>query len=203
MSSTWKKLLIPVAAIWIGFLAAFLLALVIVLEPQERAKVQLAHQLAEKEHAILRASQAVSVRTQTQLEQNIGMLEDTLNDFVMNLTGSARQAFEISRLAKGMNIDSFSLINTDKEGFLPVAGCSEILAKPFHLSFTASFNGFAGFLNALEKYRPAVFIDTFRITYVPGDASNKQVDMKLLALVSKQAGKRKRHSASAKQKVEP
>lgn len=198
MISIEKKRFKPIAAVWVGSLAVLVAAFLIFLMPQERAKAQLARQLDEKKQAIDRARETVSEKNRTKLEKEIQALQAVMDDFIMNQTSSANLAFEISRISKNLKIDAFSLTNTDREGFAQVAGSSDILAKPVNLSFNTTFNTFASFLNALERCRPAIFADTFRITNVPSATGGRQVDMKLLVLVSDHAKKRNRTVGAAK-----
>lgn len=198
MIVTENKRIKPILTVWVGALAVLVAAFLIFLMPQEKAKAQLARQLNEKEEAIARARETVSEKTHEKLENEIQGLEDTMDDFIMNQTSSANLAFEISRISKNLKINAFSLTNTDREGFAQVAGSSDILAKPVNLSFSTSFNTFAAFLNALERCRPAIFADTFRITNVPSGTGGRQVDMKLLVLVSDHANKGNSTLGSAK-----
>jgi len=183
MISIGKKRLKPVVALWIGFLAVLFLAFLLVVMPQERAKGRIARQLDEKRRATIDARGAASVKIRTRLEQEIETLQRMVGDFVTDHTGATNLAFEVSRISKDMKLNAFSLTNTAKEGFAEVSGCTEILAKPVNVSFSTKFNTFAAFLNTLERHRPAIFTDTFRIVRVPGDAKNHQVDMKLFVLV--------------------
>lgn len=201
MISTEKKRFKPVAAVWLGSLAVLVVAFLIFLMPQEKAKAQIARQLNEKKQAIERARETASEKNRMLLEQEIQSLQSVADDFVMNHTSSANLAFEISRISKKLKINAFNLTNVDREGFAKVSGSSEILAKPVNLSFSTNFNTFATFLNALERCRPAIFADTFRITDAPGGAGEHQVDMKLLVLVSDHAKKRNRTVGSAKLSV--
>jgi hypothetical protein len=202
MTSTEKKRLKPVAAVWIGFLAVLLLAFLLVVIPQERAKGRIARQLAEKRRAIISAREAASVKTRTLLEQEIETLQSMVGDFVMDHTSATNLAFEVSRMSKDMKLNEFSLTNTAKEGFAEVSGCSEILAKPVNLSFSTNFNTFAAFLNTLERYRPAIFADTFRIVRIPGNAREHQVDMKLFVLVPNYANEQNSTIRPAELEVE-
>ncbi len=193
-----KKRFKPVLAIWLSSLAVLIVGFIIFLWPQESAKVRISRQLDEKKQAIVEARQAASEKSRIQLEEDIASLQSVVNDFVMSQTSSANLAFDISRISKNLKIGAFSLTNTDREAFAQVAGSDDILAKPVNLSFTTSFNTFASFLNALERCRPAIFADTFRITDAPGDAGGQQVDMKLLVLVSDHAKKGKKTTGSEK-----
>lgn len=187
MISTGKKRLKPVVAVWIGLSAVLLSAFLLFVLPQERAKAQITRQLAEKKQAIIRAREAANVKTRTRLEREIETLQGMVGDFLTDHTSATNLAFEVSRISKDMKLNAFSLTNTDREGFVKVSGSSEILAKPVNLSFNTSFNTFAAFLNALERYRPTIFADTFRIVRVPGEAGGHQVNMKLFVLVSDHA----------------
>ena len=193
-----KKYLKPIVIVWVVFLAVLLLVFLLVVMPQERAKAQIARQLDRVKKEIILARDTANADTRTRLEQEIKALESTAGDFVMDYTTAANLAFEVSRMSKDMGLDAFNLTNTDKEGFVKVSNNSEILAKPINLSFNTRFNTFAFFLNALERYRPVIFADTFRIIRVPGETGGHQVNMKLYVLVSDRANEANSNMSSAK-----
>ena len=203
MVSTLKERFKAVVVIWASCLVVFLLAFVLLLVPQEKAKSQLANQLAKLRNEAALARQASSEHTRSRLEQEIAALENTLTQYVVDLDSAAYLPFEISEISKNMDIKSLNLANTDREGFLAIDGCRRVSAKPLHLTFNSSFNDFAGFINALERYRPAIFADTFSIARAPGDTHYHQVDMKLLALVPDSRAGRKRTSEQANPENQP
>lgn len=198
MIVTEEKRLKPVLVVWLGALAVLIVAFLLFLLPQERAKARLERELNEKKDAIAQAREAASEKGRARLQEELESLQNTMDDFVMNHTSSANLAFAISRISKKLEIDAFSLTNTDREGYAQVADSSDILAKPVNLSFNTSFNTFAAFLNELERCRPAIFADTFRITSATGSTGGRQVDMKLLVLVSDHAKKGNSTIGSAK-----
>lgn len=205
MALNSKKWFKSAAAAWVCCLTVFLSAYLVFLMPQERAKAQLAGRLAQRRSEAALARQNASEHAKDGLEREVAALQGALDQFVMDPSQAAYLPFEISQIGRNMDIGSLSLTNTDREGFLEIDGCNRISAKPLHLSFTASFNRFAGFLNAIERCRPAIFLDTFSIACSPREAAGHQVDMKLLVLVPDRKAKQKRPgaSASADREMEP
>jgi len=187
MNLGYRKYLKVVAFIWVGCFAGFVLVYFLVLMPQEKFKAQTERQLAETKRISSEAKRAAREETRKDLDEQIKNFEKRLEDFVINPANAANLTFDISQISSDTNVDSFSITATGSEGLTRIANCDYICEKYIYVSFTASFEKFATFLNLLERYRPVIFVDTFSIIRSNEDVSGHQVNMRLAVLVRRDA----------------
>ena len=171
------------AACFIGFLLFYLL----VLAPQEKLRAQTERQFTETKSIADAARAAAQEENKIKLEEQVKSLEKRLRDFVTGQEDTANLTFDISQISSGIELNSFNITATGSEGIIEIENCDYIFAKRISVDFNGSFNQFAAFLNALERCRPVIFIDTFGITRSQGGALGHEVDMILAVLVGKNA----------------
>lgn len=187
MKVTYGKYILTVALLWIGCFIVFLLAYLFVLAPQERLKAQTEEQLAEKKNLSRFAQKAAQEQTRFELNEQIDNLDSRLKDFVIQLGDAYNLTFDIDRISNNIKVDSFSQTTTASESILPIQGCEYVSKKYIYISFNASFNKFAVFLNALERRQPVIFVETFAITRSRDNSAGHKVDMKLAVLIGREA----------------
>ena len=182
---TYRKHFTTVGLIWAGCLILFVFAYIIVLAPQRKSKKQVRRQLAETQRMYDSAINATKEETKIRLKEEIENLHAKLKDFVIELEESANLTFDISQLANEKKVDSFSI--KDQESYRGSAGAElEHLRENYiNISFAGGFNQFAAFLNALERHRPVVFVNNFRIIRSRQEDKGNKVDIKLAVLVRK------------------
>ena len=93
--------------------------------------------------------------------------------------------FDISQIANEKKIASFSIKTKDDRRGPAIPKYTYISENHIDVSFTAGFNQFAAFLNALERHRPVIFIDRFEITRSEQDSSGHEASMRLSVFVRK------------------
>jgi Tfp pilus assembly protein PilO len=182
MKPAYKKYITAVALVWIGCFVLFLFFYAIVMAPQKSHKNQLDKQLAEKKQIHESAMKAAQEETKIQIKEQMKEYHNRSNDFVAEQGDLANLSFDISQLSKENRLASFSIKTADIQ---EIAGCNFIAQNQILISFTAGFNQFAAFLNALERHRPVVFVDKFTITRSEQDVSASQVSMELSVFVRK------------------
>lgn len=188
MKSICKKYFKTVALIWAGCFVLFFFVYMYVLAPQNKTKKQVERQLAEKKQMYESAVKAAQEKTKTQLREQIEQLRNKLKGFVVDFEDSANLTLDISQIAGERKVASFSIKggkgkNNRRGSEIP--GCKHIFENYINISFAAGFNQFAALLNALERHRPVVFVDKFKITRsVQGD-SGHPVGMDLAVFVRK------------------
>jgi len=196
MKETRRKQVKIMGLVWAGCLVVCLLAYMVVISPKLKANRDTAGQLSEKKHLYETAVQASEEKTQAQLKEQIEALQGKMGDFVTDFEASADLTLDISRLAAEKNVSSFSIRGKtrldSKESEIP--GCKQICENRIEISFLSNFTGFATFLNALERHRPVVFIDQFKITRADDGSSAHKVDMELAAFFKKQKADTNRQS---------
>ena len=182
---TYRKHFTTVGLIWAGCLILFVFAYIIVFAPQRKSKKQVQNQLAETQRMYDSAINATKEETKIRLKEEIENLQAKLKDFVIEFEESANLTFDISQLANEKKVDSFSIKDQENRRGFAGAELEHLRENHINISFEGGFNQFAAFLNALERHRPVVFVDNFRITRSRQEDKGNKVDMKLAVLVRK------------------
>jgi hypothetical protein len=181
-----------------------LVAYVIVLRPQNNGKKRLKSTLAEQKQQHVSAQRATQEQARIQLDKEIERLRNRVKDFVVDLDESTDLTFDISQIASRKNLASLSVTTrakkrADKRGSAAKtkSGDSRIRENHIDIRFTAGFYQFATFVNALERHRPVLFVDKFKITRSTQDDSVYQVTLDVAALVTKMQGDETAGTSSA------
>ena len=183
--NTYRKYLITAASIWAACSVLFLLVYVFVIRAQKDTRQRIENRLAEKKQLHESALQVSQNETKIQLNEQIARLRDKLNDFVIDYEDSANLTFDISNIANEKNVASLSIKGNDKTRITEIPNCDYIGESHIDIDFTAGFNQFATFLNALERNRPVLFVDEFTITNSRQDESGYRVNLKVAVYVKK------------------
>ncbi|UCF43545.1 MAG: type 4a pilus biogenesis protein PilO [Planctomycetota bacterium] len=185
MGLIYNRYFKTVGAVWGGCLVVLVLAYVLMIGPQRKLRHQTEKELEEKKqmyHAVIKAAQA---ENRVKLNEQIEQLRNKVNDFVTDFEDSANLTFDISQIASDQQVDSFRIKSKEKRGHSAGPESEYIRENHLAVSFTAGFNQFATFLNALERHQPVVFVDRFTITRSKQDRSSHKVSMDLAFFVRK------------------
>jgi Tfp pilus assembly protein PilO len=195
MKSIHKKYFTTIGLIWSACLIVFFFVYMLVLVPQSQAEKDVARRLAEQKDAYHAGLEAAKEETQARLRGQVSDLRDRLKDFVIDFGDSANLTFDISRTANSQEIGSFSIKSRDTRESSNTADSGSIRAQHLDVSFTAGFHQFAAFVNALERHRPVLLVDTFAITRseqleadAQGPLRGHQAKLNLAVLVKNQPG---------------
>ena len=182
MKSDIKKRCTTVGLIWIASLIVFGFVYMLFLEPQRQRRRDMSARLSECKKAYAAALVAAQEQTQARLAKQVGALESRLDDFVVDFDDSANLTFDISATALKHNIESFSITSLKEGGGSADTGFKDVAISRFNVSFTAEFNQFAAFLNALERHRPTIIVEGFTIARsgVPGRGHGAKLDLAVL-----------------------
>ena len=186
MKLIYRKYFAKAALFWAGCFVLLLFVYMLVLAPQQKSKAQIENRLAQKKQTYDLAQKATLPQTGIQLNKEIEKLQNNLEKFVIDFKDSANLTFDISRIASEKKVASFSIKNKNNQPGSAISDCENICENYIDVSFTSSFNQFAAFLNDLERHRPVVFVDKFKITRSQQDNSGHQVKMNLVVFVRKQ-----------------
>lgn len=175
-----------VGVVWGGCFVVLVLAYVLVFGPQKKLRRQADMELEEKQqmyHAVIKTAQE---ENRVKLNKQIEELRNKLNCFVTEFEDAANLTFDISQIASDKEVESFRIKSKEKRRHSAAAVESEYIDEN-HLavSFTAGFNQFATFLNALERHQPVVFVDRFTITRSKTEDSAHKVSMDLAFFMKK------------------
>jgi Tfp pilus assembly protein PilO len=181
----YRKHLTTFALVWSGCFVLLFLIYMLMLAPQQRSKRQSDKELAEKRQVYETAVKAAQERTKRKLNEQIERLQYSLKEFAIDSKDSANLIFDIRQIATDKEVGSFEIEPKDTRGVLRKSDLKHISESQIDISFTAGFNQFAALLNALERYRPVVFVDKFKITRSKDVESGHKVDMGLAVFVRK------------------
>lgn len=182
---TYKKYLTNTAAAWAVCLVLFLLVYMLVLRPQSITKKRLYQKLVEKKEACEVAQAAAQKSTQDQLHEQIRQLQERLGDFVIGFEDSANLTFDIGQIASEKKVGSFSVKSKDRRTSMPMADSKLIAENHMDVSFIGGFQQFATFVNSLERHRPVLFVNEFRITRSTKGGSDYEAMLDVAAFVKK------------------
>ncbi len=181
----YRKYFTIVAIIWAVCLIPFALIYMIALAPQQKSKKQVENQLVETKQMYNSAIEAGKEETKTRLNEELENLRNKLKDFTADFEDSANLTFDISQIANEKKVGSFSIkIQDDNKGPAGI-DLKHLQENQININFEGDFNQFATFLNALERHRPVVFVDNFKITRSPQENSGHKVNMRLAVFVLK------------------
>jgi hypothetical protein len=187
MKSIYRKYFRIGILFWAVCFIILLLSYLLVLSPQENIRRITERKLADTKSLAQSAREAAEEKNKKLLIEQISNLSDRLKGFVIEQENAANLTFDIGRISSDIKLNSFSSNFTGGEGTIKTDNYKHIIARQISVNFNSSFNKFAYFLNALERSRPVVFIDTFSITRSAESDSGHKVEMKLAVLVGKDA----------------
>jgi len=156
-----------------------------VLAPQAKTKKIIKKQLMEKKLLFERAQEITQKETRLKLDEQIDDLRDELRNYVIDFDDTADVTFDISQIANEKKVNSFNIKSRNRGGNASKTGNKYVYVNNFDVSFTSGFVQFATLLNTLERHRPVIFVDKFRIIRSEEDNSGHQVDMNLTVFVRK------------------
>ena len=182
---TYKKYLTRTALIWAGCFVLFVPLYMFMLGPQNSSKKRLENRIVEQKKLYESAHRAAQEETKSLLNGHIERLRNRLGDFVIDFEDSANLTFDISQIANEKKVTSFSVKSKDNHRISAIRDCLYISESYIDISFTAGFNQFATFVNALERHRPVLFVNKFTVNRSKDDDSVYQVSLEVAAFVRK------------------
>jgi Tfp pilus assembly protein PilO len=186
MKPAYRKYAGIIAPIWVGCFVLLLCAYMFLLAPQKKSKQRIEQKFAEVKQTYERTVSAADDEAKADLTKQVEDLRDRLGQFVIESEDAADLTFDISEIASEKQVTSFSIKSRDKQAAPAGLDSDHLSEKHIHISFTAGFPQFAGFLNAVERNRPVLFIDKFMIRRSDDETSGHQVNMDLAVFVRKQ-----------------
>jgi Tfp pilus assembly protein PilO len=182
----YKKHFTTVALIWAACFTVFVFGYLLFLAPQSSTKKQIENKLTDKKQRYESITKVAQEENRIRVKEEVERLRNRLEDFVIDFKDSANLTFDISKIAGEKKVTAFSIKSKDAATVSPIPDCKYICEGRIEISFTAGFNQFATFLNALERHRPTLFVDSFTISHSRRDESGCQATMSTVMLVRKQ-----------------
>ncbi len=180
----YKRYLPMVVLSWTGFLILSLVIYGIFLDPQNSKAAELERELIEKRSLYEEAKAAAQEQVRRELKSEVEKLRDKLGAFVVNEERSAELTFVISNLARAQNIEQLPEIKRENEKRLREDDTQGKISEDIiEVSFLAGFNDFGRFLNSLERHRPVIFVNAFRIINSNRPEQNHKINLDLSVFV--------------------
>jgi len=183
---THKKYLTIVGLIWAGCFVLFLFSYIALLSPQLKHKKTVETKLAEVKQRHDSAVKSTQKETKIKTNEKIDELRNLIKDFVVTFEKAANLTFDISQVANEKKVGSFNIKMEENSRATKDLGLKYLSENQIDIGFEGDFIQFATFLNALERHRPVVFVDNFKIIRSAMSDSNHRVIMKLAVFVRQQ-----------------
>jgi len=181
--NVYKKYFTTLALVWAGSLVLFLLVYFLVLSPQAAALSRVEQKFAQAKHTYEAALLASRTETKTKLARELEQLQNRLGDFAVDFNNSSNLTFDIGRIAGEKQLGSFTVKTVDSRKNANDNDNQYLQENKVQISFEGSFTQFARFLNALERHRPVLFVDSFKIVRSAQESSPHKVDMDIAVFV--------------------
>lgn len=182
---TYRKYFTTVGLIWAGCLIVYIFTYVIVLAPQRKSKKEIESKLSETKRLYDSAINASKEETKISLNEEINNLRSKVKDFIIEFEESANLTFDISQLAKERQVDSFNIKTQENSRASAQVDLKYLRENKININFEGDFNQFASLLNALERHRPVVFVDNFKVLRSREVNTGHKASMNLAVLVRK------------------
>jgi Tfp pilus assembly protein PilO len=186
MKTKNKKLFMTIAIIWAVSFVLFVLAYVVLILPQQKSKEQVESEYAQIKRKYDSVIEMRKEETRARLKEELESLKNQLKDFALDSENAPNLTFDISQIANKKKVDSFSIKTQENVKTSAGLGLKHIKENEIDINFAGDFNQFATFLNTLERNRPVVFVDSFKITRSHRDELGHKVNMKLAVFIRKQ-----------------
>jgi Tfp pilus assembly protein PilO len=182
--STYTKYVAKVSLLWILCFVLLAVIYMTVIRPQSRKRLALEKQIVQAKQLCEAAEAATLEKTRAELEKQLDKFREKIKDYVIDEKNSGNLTFAVSKIANEKNVSEF---NIRTGGNQPASGSDfkYIYEKHIDIDFTAGFNQFAGFLNALERYQPVIFVNEFRMSRSNDNPLGHKFNMGLVVLVRK------------------
>jgi hypothetical protein len=173
--------------VWAASLVLFVLVYFFVIAPRMKVKAQLLKESAEKKQVYEASLNAATEESKKKLAGEVEILKSKLSDYAVEFEESTNLTFDISRIAADKQVSSFTIRATDQARGPDQLGFKNLQENRITISFESGFREFATFLNAVERHRPVVFVDRFKVSRGEGDKALNKVDMDLSIFVRKRS----------------
>lgn len=190
MKAVYTRHLKTAAFGWAACFMGLLLFYLFVLGPQEKSRIQTQEKFIRARQLAQSASEAAKKENRDKLLDLVTKMENTLGDFLFGEENIANLTFDIDRISNDIELDSSSITARGSAAVVKIANCEHLFARNINVNFASDFNKFAAFVNALERSRPVILIDTFEIIRSKKSDTNHKVTMELAVLVHKDPGPR-------------
>jgi hypothetical protein len=185
--NAYKKYLMTMGMVWAGSFVIFIIAYTLLISPQVRVKANLDKQLADAKKLFDSAVAAADEDNKKKLTTEVDSLKVKLSGYAADTAESANLTFDIGRLAGDKQLSSFTVKTPEMAWGSDQLDSKNLQENRVDVSFNSDYKRFAAFLNSLERHRPVIFINRFRLTRGDQGLSSGKADMDLSFYVKKKS----------------
>jgi len=189
MSFISKKNLVNAGLIWSISLAVLVSVYFLVLQRQFNDYENIKKTCEQLARDVNEARFLSSEEAMNKFRDQIEAMKNTYSGFVIPSKDNIQflASIEIERISHEIGLEEFHIDPWSGREVAAFSECKYLFGQPIEITFNATFNEFAKFLNKLEGYKSVIFIDTFSITRSKEKDKKHQVKMNLEVLVQKQS----------------
>jgi hypothetical protein len=181
----YKKYLMTMGMVWAGSLVVFIIIYVLLISPQIKVKADLNRQLTDAKRLFDSAVAAANEDNKKKLVAEVDSLKVKISGYAADPAESANLTFDIGRLAGDKQLGSFTVKTPDQAWGSEQIDSKNLQENRVDVSFNSDYKRFAAFLNSLERHRPVIFINRFKLTRGEQGLSSGKADMDLSFYVKK------------------
>ena len=181
----YKKYILMMSVVWAGSFVLLVLAYFLVISPQLKVKAQFAKELVEKRQMYDAALGAAQEDNKKKLADEVEALKSKLGNYAVEFDESANLTFDIGRIAADKQVGSFTIKTPEQTRDSDPSGSKYLQENRIDIAFASNFRQFAAFLNAIERHRPLIFVDKFKVSRGDQGGTSNKVDMGLSVFVRK------------------
>jgi hypothetical protein len=159
----YRKYILTMGIVWAASLIVFALVYHIVIIPQLKAKAQLLEESTEKKQMFESAISAALEDNKKKMAGEVEELKTRLSDYACEYEESANLTFSISRIAADKQVSDFTVKTSEQGRAQDALAANNMQENHIEISFASDFLQFASFLNTLERHKPVIFVDRFKV----------------------------------------
>jgi hypothetical protein len=185
--AVYKKYFMMLGVVWTVSLVVAVLAFIFVLSPRLRVAAKLAEDVAKNKQKLDQAVAASREENKKKLADELEILKSKFMDYAVEAEDFANLSFDISRIAADKQISDVSVKTPDQAKTKEQLDSKNLQENRVDISFQSNYVQFASFLNALERHRPTVFVDMFKLSRGDKTDVGVKVDMDLTIFVKRRS----------------
>jgi hypothetical protein len=161
--SLLQKYGLAVAGVWGVWLIITVLLYALILGPQGKlmATLQQTMQTTTEDYELAQRARRPEIKLR--IQERLENATQNLNQFMIGADAASRLTVLISQLAAQQNLADFSVKMRDLSPTLDEQNKSGIVEAWLELTFSGPFGRCAAYLNALERNKPVIFIESAEI----------------------------------------
>ena len=176
---SYKTRLGVLAWVWVAAAVVAGVFYAVILSPARAHHQQLVQTLAEEKGRLDWVAAATRPEALAELTEQVKALETRAGDFSYTREGLAELAFSVGRLAADQKVANVRVKTQETRG----ATDERVAERRLEIECNGGFHEFAGLLNAFERHRPVLFVDTLSIQRPTSAGEKLNTSMTVTVLV--------------------